>query len=101
MMQRMSAVDPSRAGESSLLLESEMASDPIAQFRIWWEQVLAARLDQPEAMTLATATPAGEPSARLVLLRGFDERGFVFFTNYDSRKGRELAANPRAALALY
>jgi len=78
-----------------------MAPDPVAQFRIWWEQVLAARLLQPEAMTLATATPAGEPSARVVLLRGFDERGFSFFTNYDSRKGQELAANPRAALVLY
>ena len=55
----------------------------------------------PEAMTLATSTPSGEPSARMVLLRGFDERGFGFFTNYNSQKGRELAENPRAALVLY
>jgi pyridoxamine 5'-phosphate oxidase len=97
----MSAVDPKPSREATYLLEADMAPDPIAQFRVWWEQALAANLYQAEAMTLATATPSGEPSARLVLLRGFDERGFVFFTNYDSRKGRELAANPRAALAFY
>jgi pyridoxamine 5'-phosphate oxidase len=97
----MSEAKPSPLAESSLLLESDMAPDPIVQFRIWWEEVLASQRYQPEAMTLATATPTGEPSARLVLLRGFDERGFVFFTNYDSRKGRELAANPRAALVFY
>ena len=97
----MSAVDPEHSRKATFLLESDMAPEPIAQFRVWWEQVQAANLYQPEAMTLATATPSGEPSARLVLLRGFDERGFMFFTNYDSRKGRELAANPRAALAFY
>jgi pyridoxamine 5'-phosphate oxidase len=97
----MSFVDPEPSTEPAFLRESEMAADPITQFRRWWEQVLAAHLLQPEAMTLATATPAGEPSARLVLLRGIDERGFVFFTNYESRKGRDLAANPRAALVLY
>ena len=83
------------------LREIDMAPDPIAQFRRWWEQVLAAGLHQPEAMTLATATPAGEPSARMVLLRGIEDRGFVFFTNYESRKGQELAVNPRAALVLH
>lgn len=97
----MSAMNPEQSREAIFLLESDMAPDPIAQFRAWWEKVRAANLYQPEAMTLATATPSGEPSARLVLMRGFDERGFVFFTNYDSRKGRELATNPRAALAFY
>jgi len=97
----MSGVDPIPSTTPPLLREADMAVEPIAQFRAWWEQVLAANLLQPEAMTLATATPGGEPSARVVLLRGFDERGFVFFTNYNSRKGRELAANPRAALVLY
>jgi pyridoxamine 5'-phosphate oxidase len=93
--------DPPLSTPSPVLRESDAAADPIAQFRVWWEQALRAKLLQPEAMTLATATPDGKPSARLVLLRGFDERGFVFFTNYDSRKGRELAANPWAALVLY
>jgi pyridoxamine 5'-phosphate oxidase len=97
----MSAAEPPLSPQLSFLLESDMAPDPIVQFRTWWEQVLASERDQPEAMTLATATPDGAPSARLVLLRGFDERGFVFFTNYDSRKGQELAANPRAALVFY
>lgn len=83
------------------LLESAMDADPIRQFQKWHEEVLGANLPQPHAMTLATATPDGRPSARLVLLRGLDERGFVFFTNYDSRKGNELAANPRAALVCY
>jgi pyridoxamine 5'-phosphate oxidase len=97
----MSGVDPKQARETTFLLEADMAADPITQFRVWWERARTANLYQPEAMTLATATPSGEPSARLVLLRGFDERGFVFFTNYDSRKGHELSANPHAALAFY
>jgi pyridoxamine 5'-phosphate oxidase len=70
-------------------------------FRVWLDQALAAGLHEPTAMTLATCTPDGRPSARIVLLKGFDERGFSFFSNYDSRKGRELTANPRAALVFY
>jgi pyridoxamine 5'-phosphate oxidase len=81
--------------------ENEMAGDPIAQFRIWFEETVAAKVPEPNAMTLATATPDGRPSARIVLLKGFDERGFSFFTNYESRKGRELAANPVASLVLF
>jgi pyridoxamine 5'-phosphate oxidase len=72
--------------------------DPLALFRAWHEEAAAAGTPLPEAMTLATADEFGRPSARTVLLKGVDERGFVFFTNYESRKGRELAANPRAAL---
>jgi pyridoxamine 5'-phosphate oxidase len=83
------------------LCEATIGPDPFRQFRAWFEVALASRLHLPEAMTLATATPDGWPSARLVLLRGFDERGFVFFTNYDSRKCQDLEANPRAALVLY
>jgi pyridoxamine 5'-phosphate oxidase len=83
------------------LHEAEAAPDPFRQFRTWFEEVHGANLLQPDAMTLATATPAGEPSARMVLLRGFDERGFVFFTNYGSRKATELEANARAALLMY
>jgi pyridoxamine 5'-phosphate oxidase len=72
--------------------------DPLELFGEWFEAAGAAGLDLPEAMTLATADAGGRPSARTVLLKGVDERGFVFFTNYESRKGRELAENPRAAL---
>jgi pyridoxamine 5'-phosphate oxidase len=81
--------------------ENEMAGDPFAQFRIWFEATVAAKVPEPNAMTLATATPDGRPSARIVLLKGIDERGFSFFTNYESRKGRELAANPAASLVLF
>jgi pyridoxamine 5'-phosphate oxidase len=75
-------------------------SDPLAQLRDWYEHAVASGLPEPEAMALATATPDGAPSVRFVLLKGIDERGVEFYTNYESRKGRELAANPRAALAI-
>jgi pyridoxamine 5'-phosphate oxidase len=83
------------------LTESAADPDPIVQFRRWFDEVLAADLHEPNAMTLATATPEGRPSARIVLLKGFDERGFVFYTNYEGRKGEELEANPRCALVFY
>ncbi len=97
----MSFVDPQLAGSGEGLREADADSDPLVQFRAWFARAQAARLPQAEAMVLATATPDGRPSARMVLLRGLDERGFVFFTNYDSRKGAELEANPRAALVFY
>jgi pyridoxamine 5'-phosphate oxidase len=75
--------------------------DPIELFREWFEAARAGGLELPEAMTLATADAEGRPSARTVLLKSADERGFVFFTNYESRKGRELAANARAALVFH
>jgi pyridoxamine 5'-phosphate oxidase len=81
--------------------ETAMAEDAITQFEEWFEQARAAGIREPNAMTLATATAAAEPSARIVLLKGLDDRGFVFYTNYDSQKGRELAENPRAALVFY
>jgi pyridoxamine 5'-phosphate oxidase len=74
--------------------------DPLEQFSHWYEHAVAAGLPEPEAMALATATPEGVPSVRFVLLKGIDEHGVEFFTNYESRKGRELAANPRAALVI-
>ena len=77
------------------------AVDPVAHFARWFRAARDARLPEPHAMSLSTATRRGRPSARMVLLKGFDTRGFVFFTNYRSRKGRELEANPRAALVLY
>src|SRR5947209_7694762 len=80
------------------LSEDEVAADPFTQFQTWFSDALAAHLTMPNAMTLATATRDGKPSARIVLLKGFDEHGFVFYTNYESRKGRELAENPWAAL---
>lgn len=75
-------------------------SDPLAQFQHWYEHAVAAGVNEPEAMALATATPDGVPSVRFVLLKGVDERGVEFFTNYESRKARELVANPHAALAV-
>ncbi len=83
------------------LSESDVAPDPITQFTRWFEQTLAADITEPNAMTMATATRAGVPSARIVLLKGFDARGFVFYTNYESQKGRELAENPVAALVFH
>ena len=83
------------------LAEADVDADPVVQFGRWFEQAQQAGLLEPTAMTLATATPDGRPSARMVLLRGFDERGFCFFTNYESRKGAELTANPRAALVFW
>jgi pyridoxamine 5'-phosphate oxidase len=86
-----------RAGQ---LLESDVDPDPLRQFETWFREA-AAVVRAPEAMAIATAGENGAPSVRMVLLKGFDERGFVFFTGYGSRKGRELAANGRAALLLY
>ncbi len=81
--------------------ETSVAPDPIAQFRRWFDEAVAAGLREPNAMTLATVDADGRPSARMVLLKGFDERGFVFFTNYESRKGRELDGSGLAALVFY
>ncbi|MDQ1629611.1 MAG: pyridoxamine 5-phosphate oxidase [Actinomycetota bacterium] len=78
--------------------ESRAARDPLEQFARWFHDALAAGLDEPNAMVLATATPAGVPSARTVLLKGYDAAGFAFYTNTGSQKARELAANPQAAL---
>ncbi|HTB11761.1 MAG TPA: pyridoxamine 5'-phosphate oxidase [Bryobacteraceae bacterium] len=76
-------------------------SDPIKLFKSWFDAAVNAKLKEPNAMTLATATRKGKPSARVVLLKSFDEHGFVFYTNYNSRKGRELGENPHAALVLF
>ena len=78
-----------------------MADDPLARVRSWLEEAAAAGMPEPEGAALATASPDGRPSVRYVLVRGVDERGLRFFTNYGSRKGRELDANPYAALALW
>jgi pyridoxamine 5'-phosphate oxidase len=82
------------------LRRDELAADPLEQFRRWFGEA-AAVLEVPEAMALATTTPAGAPSVRMVLVKGFDERGLVFYSHYTSRKGRELEANPQAALLFH
>ena len=81
--------------------EKTIDPDPIKQFKIWFDDAFAAGLPMPEAMTLATATPDGKPSARMVLLKHVDHDGFVFFTNYRSAKAEQLDANPYAALVFY
>jgi pyridoxamine 5'-phosphate oxidase len=81
--------------------ERDAASDPFVQFRAWFDEAVSAQLPMVNAMTLATASARAEPSARIVLLKGVDARGFVFYTHYESRKARELEDNPRAALVVY
>ncbi len=83
------------------LSERDMAEDPIVQFLNWFDEALTAHVAEPNAMCLATATPDGRPSARMVLLKGADAQGFVFYTDFRSRKGRELTENPNAALCFH
>lgn len=86
---------------SQPLREEDVDADPIAQFHAWFEQATAAGIEMPEAAAVATATAGGTPSVRMVLVKQVDESGFVFFTNYGSRKAEELAANPNAAVLFY
>jgi pyridoxamine 5'-phosphate oxidase len=90
-----------REYETQGLRRADLAPDPLAEFSIWFLAAAGAGIPDVNAMALATATPAGRPSTRVVLLKGFDQRGFVFFTNYRSQKGRELEANPQAAFTIY
>lgn len=87
--------------DRSVLVEAEADADPIVQFQHWFEYALASDLLEPNAMTLATVDAAGRPSARMVLLKGYDARGFCFYTNTESRKGQDLAGNPACALVLW
>ncbi|HEX6941088.1 MAG TPA: pyridoxamine 5'-phosphate oxidase [Longimicrobiales bacterium] len=96
-----SIADLRREYAGTPLEEVAVHPDAIAQFRAWFEEALSAGVVEPNAMTLATATADGRPSARIVLLKGLDARGFSFYTDYGSRKGRELEANPHAALVFY
>jgi pyridoxamine 5'-phosphate oxidase len=86
---------------SAELLQQDVDQNPIMQFKKWFTDALEAQLYEPNVMTLATSDPYGKPSARIVLLKGFDEHGFNFYTNYDSKKGRELQENPQAALVFF
>ncbi len=97
----MDIADLRKSYERDALDEQASAADPLKQFERWFEQALAAQLPEPNAMTLATVGPGGQPSTRVVLVKGFDARGIVWYTNYDSRKGRELAALPLAALQFH
>jgi pyridoxamine 5'-phosphate oxidase len=97
----MNVSDVRREYGAAGLSEGDLAADPIEQLRVWLDQARDAYPEEFTSMTLATADLQGWPSARVVLLKGLDERGLVFYTNYDSRKGRELAENPRAALVFY
>lgn len=81
--------------------EKEALADPFAQFGKWWKEALDAGVDEANAMTLATASADGMPDARIVLLKGYDDRGFTFFTNYHSSKGQQLLENPRACLVFF
>ena len=86
---------------SRALVEEEALADPIGQFAAWFDEAVKAGIPDVNAMTLATASAAGEPAARIVLLKSFDEQGFVFFTNYGSAKGQDLVANTRACLLFF
>ena len=87
--------------EKSSLDESAVDRDPIVQFRAWFDEATGSGIAEPHAMTVASVSSEGRPSARIVLMRGFDDRGFTFFTNYESRKGREIEANPFASLVFF
>jgi pyridoxamine 5'-phosphate oxidase len=96
-----SVADLRREYARARLDEANVSRDPITEFARWFEEAVKAEVQEPNAMTLASVSPDGAPSARIVLLKGFDERGFVFYSGYESRKGRELAQNPRGALCFY
>ena len=83
------------------LNEADVAANPIEQFTTWWDEAIASNIDEVNAMTLATATSDGKPSARIVLLKGYNEVGFTFFTNYNSHKGQQIANNPFVALVFF
>lgn len=97
----MSIADIRKDYRLASLDERDVNADPFVQFQHWFDEAVRAEVSEPNAMTLATATPDAYPSARVVLLKGYDQRGFVFYTDYRSRKGQELADNPHAALCFF
>ena len=100
-MDKTALADLRKSYERDELDEASSASDPLQQFQTWLQQAINAELPEPSAMTLATVGADGRPSTRVVLIKGVDERGLVWYTNYESRKGRELAHNPHAALQFH
>lgn len=97
----MKIADIRRDYQLKALSEKDVMAEPIGQFSVWWDEAVESQIDEVNAMTLATANKDGRPSARIVLLKGFDEKGFVFFTNYQSAKGKEIMENPRATLLFF
>lgn len=97
----MSVSDLRQSYEKNVLLESQASASPLEQFSRWFDEAQAAKVPEPNAMTLATVDASGQPSARIVLIKGYDEQGFTFFTNYESRKGTDLLAEPRACLLFF
>lgn len=93
--------DTRRSYEKGSLTREDLSSDPIIQFERWYQEAEKSGIDEPNAMTLATANRDGQPSARIVLLKGFGQKGFAFYTNYASRKGQELITNPQAAMVFW
>jgi len=83
------------------LLEKEVDENPIKQFEVWWKHAIESNIEEPNAMTLATSTSKGRPSARIILIKGINENGFIFFTNYLSRKGKEIEENPFVSLVFF
>lgn len=100
-MDKVALADLRKSYERGELDEASSAADPLRQFQAWLEQAIKAELPEPNAMTLATVGANGRPSTRVVLIKGVDDRGLVWYTNYESRKGRELAQNPHAALQFH
>jgi pyridoxamine 5'-phosphate oxidase len=97
----MSIADLRQSYEKGTLLEQDIKASPVEQFGLWFNQALEQNVPEPTTMTLATADATGRPSARIVLLKGFDDAGFVFYTNYNSRKGQDLAVQPYASLNFF
>ena len=95
------SVSDLRQSYENVLLESQASASPLEQFSRWFDEAQAAKVPEPNAMTLATVDASGQPSARIVLIKGYDEQGFTFFTNYESRKGTDLLAEPRACLLFF
>ncbi|MEO7292361.1 MAG: pyridoxamine 5'-phosphate oxidase [Ginsengibacter sp.] len=100
-MSEINIADIRKEYKLKLLLEKDVDTDPIRQFQQWWNEALLSNIEEPNAMTLATTNKHGKPSARIVLLKGLSNDGFVFFTNYESRKAGELKENPHAALLFF
>lgn len=101
MNDKISVADLRRDYSHATLSEHEVDPDPIRQFGVWFHQAVEAQMPEPNAMSLATVGSDGRPSLRIVLLKDFDERGFTFYTNYQSRKGEDLLANPQAAITFH
>jgi len=97
----MAIADIRRDYKKATLSEDKVDPNPFRQFGFWWDEALRAEIDEVNAMTLATVSAEGRPSARIVLLKGYDDQGFVFYTNYESRKGQELALRPEASLLFF